>query len=148
VGREAQSIACGVQGHRPEELERVEWRAAGVMFTANPANGQRDEAAIAAVWGLGESVVSGSVTADDLVMEKDTGRVIFRETADKEVMTVYTESGTGEQPVPEARRRQPVLDDEAAAALVRYREKIEDHYGSPQDIEWALADDEFFVVRK
>ena len=125
----------------------VESEAAGVMFTANPTNGRRNEVAISAAWGLGESVVSGSVTPDSIVVEKESGRVITRETANKEVMTSYTEDGTEERPVPEARRRQPVLDDEAAAKLVGYGASIEDHYGAPQDIEWALAGGEFFIVQ-
>jgi phosphohistidine swiveling domain-containing protein len=125
----------------------VESEAAGVMFTANPANGRRNEVAISAAWGLGESVVSGSVTPDSIVVEKGSGRVISRETADKEVMTVFAEGGTEERPVPEARRREPVLDDEAAATLARYAARIEEHYGSPQDIEWALAGGEFFIVQ-
>src|SRR5918998_1546523 len=62
--------------------EMVESEAAGVMFTANPANGRRDQVAISTAWGLGESVVSGSVTPDSIVVEKETGRIISRETAD------------------------------------------------------------------
>src|SRR5215213_372905 len=125
----------------------VESEAAGVMFTANPSNGRRDQATISAAWGLGESVVSGSVTPDSIVVEKGSGRVLSRETADKEVMTVYAGSGTEERPVPEARRHQPVLDDEAAAELVGYGERIEKLYGAPQDIEWALAGSAFFIVQ-
>jgi phosphohistidine swiveling domain-containing protein len=125
----------------------VESEAAGVMFTANPSNGRRDQATISAAWGLGESVVSGSVTPDSIVVEKESGRVISRETANKVVMTVYTEGGTAERPVPEALHRQPVLDDEAAATLTRYGATIEHHYGTPQDIEWALAGGEFFVLQ-
>jgi rifampicin phosphotransferase len=125
----------------------VESEAAGVLFTANPANGRRSEAVISAAWGLGEAVVSGSVTPDSIVVSKGSGRVISRETADKEVMTVYAEGGTEERPVPEARRREPVLDDEAAATLARYAARIEDDYGSPQDIEWALAGGEYFIVQ-
>src|SRR5215217_5587490 len=90
----------------------VESEAAGVMFTANPANGRRNEAAISAAWGLGEAVVSGSVTPDSIVVEKASGRVISREISDKAFMTVYTESGTAERPVPEARRRKVVLDEQ------------------------------------
>ncbi len=125
----------------------VESEAAGVMFTANPSNGRRDQATISAAWGLGESVVSGSVTPDSIVVEKGSGRVLWRETANKVVMTVYTEGGTGERPVPEALHRQPVLDDEAAATLTRYGTTIEQYYGAPQDIEWALAGGEFFIVQ-
>src|SRR3712207_7097808 len=65
---------------------------------------RRDEVVIGAAWGIGESVVGGLVTTDDLVLEKDTGRVLSRETADKEVMTVYTASGTEERTVPEDRK--------------------------------------------
>ena len=63
----------------------VESESAGVMFTANPANGRRNEVAISAAWGLGESVVSGSVTPDSIVVEKESGRVISREISNKEV---------------------------------------------------------------
>ncbi|HEY6690127.1 MAG TPA: PEP/pyruvate-binding domain-containing protein, partial [Rubrobacter sp.] len=125
----------------------VESEAAGVMFTANPANGRRNELTISAAWGLGESVVSGTVTPDSIVVEKESGRVLSRETADKGVMTVYSGSGTEERPVPEALRRQPVLDDEMAATLARYGATIEQDYGIPQDIEWALAGGEFFIVQ-
>ena len=125
----------------------VEADAAGMLFTADPVGGRRDRAVIDAAWGLGEAVVGGRVTPDTLVVDEASGRVVSRETADKEVMTVYSEDGTEERPVPEARRRKEVLDDEAAAELVRYGTRIEDLYGSPQDIEWALADGRFFIVQ-
>ena len=125
----------------------VEAEAAGVMFTANPANGRRDQTVISAAWGLGESVVSGSVTTDDVVVEAGTGWVLSRRTADKEVMTVYADRGTREQPVPTARRRQPVLDNQAAAELAGYGTRIADHFGTPQDIEWARAGGEFFILQ-
>ena len=141
----------------------VEAEAAGVMFTANPANGRRDQIAISAAWGLGESVVSGTVTTDDLVVEAGTGRVLSRRTADKEVMTVYAEGvpdraadsadvapdqgGTTEQPVPAALRNRAVIDDGAAAALARYGTRISDYFGTPQDIEWARADGNFFMLQ-
>jgi phosphohistidine swiveling domain-containing protein len=140
IGPATVSLAVVVQ-------RMVESEAAGVMFTANPSNGRRDQVAISAAWGLGESVVSGSVTSDSIIVEKGSGRVISRETADKEIMTVYTEGGTAERPVPEALHRQLVLDDEAVATLARHAATIEELYETPQDIEWALGDGEFFVVQ-
>jgi rifampicin phosphotransferase len=125
----------------------VEADAAGVMFTANPTNGRRDEVVLSAAWGLGESVVGGTVTPDDLVVEKAGLRVAARTTADKAVMTVYAGERTAEVPVPADRRREPVLDDKAAAVLAELGVRIEQHYGAPQDIEWARADGEFFVVQ-
>src|SRR5215213_6365694 len=140
IGPATVSLAVVVQ-------RMVESEAAGVMFTANPSNGRRDQATISAAWGLGESVVSGSVTPDSIVVEKQSGRVLSRETSDKQVMTVYSEGGTAERPVPQALHRQPVLDDETAATLSRYGTTIEHTYGTPQDIEWALAGGEFFIVQ-
>ncbi|SKB35751.1 phosphoenolpyruvate synthase [Arthrobacter sp. 49Tsu3.1M3] len=127
--------------------QMVDAEAAGVMFTANPSNGRRDQTVISAAWGLGESVVSGSVTTDDVVVEAGSGRVLSRRTADKEVMTVYAERGTREQPVPATRRRQAVLDDRAAAELAGYGTLIAEHFGTPQDIEWARAGGEFFILQ-
>ena len=127
--------------------QMVEADAAGVMFTANPANGRRDETVIAAAWGLGPSVVDGSVTTDDVVVEKRTGRVRSRVTADKAVMTVPVDQGTTQGQVPADRRTRPVLDDEAVAALAGLGARIEARFGAPQDVEWARAGGEFRIVQ-
>ena len=142
------------EGVGPDEVrlavviqQMVEADAAGVMFTANPTNGRRDQTVISAAWGLGESVVSGKVTTDDVVVDAGTGSVVSRQTADKDVMTVYAENGTREQPVAAARRRAPVLDDKAAAELARHGQRIAGHFGTPQDIEWARAGGRFFMLQ-
>ncbi len=126
--------------------QMIESEASGVMFTANPANGRRDQTVIAAAWGLGEAIVSGAVSTDDLVLDA-SGAVIDRHLADKEVQTVYLEHGTAELPVPEDRRRAAVLDDAAAAELAGLGGRIRDHYGAPQDIEWARRDGRFYIVQ-
>ena len=119
----------------------VHAESSGVLFTANPVTGQRDQAVISAAWGLGEAIVGGLVTPDTLILDKATGRVLTRETADKQVMTVLAASGTEEQPVPGLKRRAPVLSDREAAELVRLGARIEALYGVPIDIEWTLAED-------
>ncbi|MBN1886552.1 MAG: hypothetical protein JW850_01125 [Thermoflexales bacterium] len=121
--------------------------SSGVLFTANPVTGSRDQAIINAAWGMGEAIVSGLVTPDTLCVDKTSGRVIERETADKLVATVLGGSGTQEQPVPEALRRAPVLSDAQAAELVRLGARIETLYGMPMDIEWTLAEGEFAIVQ-
>jgi pyruvate,water dikinase len=121
-----------------QELVRAE--ISGVLFTADPVTGQRDQAMISAAWGLGEAIVGGLVTPDTLIVEKATGRVLTRETADKQVMTVLLGNGTGLQPVPEKMRYAPVLSDGEAAELARLGAQIEALYGLPMDIEWALAE--------
>ncbi len=99
--------------------------SSGVLFTANPVTGQRDQAMISAAWGMGEAIVGGLVTPDTLIVDKATGRVLTRETADKQVMTVLLGSGTREQPGPEPLRRAPVLSDAQVAELVQLAGRIE-----------------------
>jgi rifampicin phosphotransferase len=125
----------------------VDADAAGVMFTANPTNGRRNETVVSAAWGLGESVVSGSVTTDDVVVEMPSGRVRSRTTAEKAVMTVATEQGTEEHAVPAAQRARQVLNDDGAADLARLGARIQDHFGAPQDVEWARAGGELWIVQ-
>jgi rifampicin phosphotransferase len=127
--------------------QMVEADSAGVMFTANPSNGRRDETVISAAWGLGESVVSGSVNTDNLVVHTPDGRVLSSETADKTVMTGYAEQRTQERPVPEDQRLRPVLSEAEAAELAAYGTRIENHYGAPQDIEWARKDGKFWILQ-
>jgi len=128
-----------------QQLVRAE--SSGVLFTAHPVTGQRDQAMISAAWGVGEAIVGGLVTPDTLTVDKATGRVLTRETADKQVMTVLLGSGTEEQPVPETIRRAPVLSDGQAAELVQLGARIEAFYGMPMDIEWTLAETQFAIVQ-
>ena len=114
--------------------------AAGIMFTANPINGNRDEVVINAAWGLGEAIVSGAVTPDTLTVDKQKGRMIRRETAEKSVMTVRSESGVSEAPVPDHLKKKKVLNDAQARELARYGAQIESLYGMPMDIEWTWTD--------
>jgi pyruvate,water dikinase len=122
--------------------------AAGILFTANPVNGARHEATISAAWGLGEAIVGGAVTPDTFVVDKASGRIVSREIADKQVMTVRVEGGgTQERPVPDNLRRAPALDEATATELTRLGAQIERLYGTPLDIEWAWCDDHISIVQ-
>jgi pyruvate,water dikinase len=140
IGPEGVSLAVVVQALVPAE-------AAGILFTANPVTGRRDQAMISAAWGLGEAVVGGLVTPDALVIDKTSGALLERQTADKQVMTARVNGGTEQQPVPAELRHAPVLDDEIAAELVWLGVHIEEMYGLPMDIEWALADGKVSIVQ-
>jgi phosphohistidine swiveling domain-containing protein len=140
IGVEGLSLAVVVQRLVPAE-------AAGVLFTANPVNGRRDEAVINAAWGLGEAVVGSQVTPDTYTVDKESGQVLRCDVGAKDVMTVRVDGGTETEPVPEDLRRAPVLSDDQAADLVRLGVQIENLYGQPRDIEWALADGAFAIVQ-
>jgi pyruvate,water dikinase len=121
--------------------------AAGIMFTADPVTGARDEIVIDAAWGLGEAVVGGLVTPDHIVADKATGEVRKIMIAEKALMTVPTPEGTQESAVEPEKQRSRVLDDLQVARLAKLGADIETYYGEPQDIEWCLVDDEFFIVQ-
>ena len=121
--------------------------AAGVMFTANPATGRTEETVIAAAWGLGEAVVSGAVDTDTLVVDTADGRLLTRVVADKSVRVDPVPGGTAEHQNPESLRRAPVLDEADALRLAAIGTAIAAHFGTPQDIEWTLADGRFSIVQ-
>jgi hypothetical protein len=127
--------------------ELVPTGEAGIMFTANPVTGVRDQVLINAAWGLGEAITGGLVTPDTVVVEKASGAITVQEIAEKEVMTVRTQSGTHEEPVPVHRRTQAVLSPTQAPELARIGGRIEELYGQPMDIEWALSSGRFFIVQ-
>jgi len=121
--------------------------ASGVMFTANPITGARNEILINASWGLGESIVGGHVTPDNLVLDKATGKVKEVTVSEKTVMTKATQQGTVQAEITDATRHARVLDDARAAELAAIGKRIEEHYKSPQDIEWCLAGGKFYIVQ-
>jgi phosphohistidine swiveling domain-containing protein len=121
--------------------------SAGVLFTAHPLTGRRDQVMISAAWGLGESIVSGTVTPDTVVVDRQRGQVVSRQTGDKALMTVRGDGGARVDEVPEDLRRASVLDDEAARELTRLGTRIEALYGTPMDVEWARSDGRFAILQ-
>ncbi len=118
-------------------------RAAGVMFTRSPVSGDRSVVAIEGTWGLGSALVAGEVTPDSFTVSKVTGEITGRRVSAKLRAHSFMPNGQGisAQPMPPALRRSPCLTDDEARALALVGRQIEDHYGVPQDIEWALLGD-------
>lgn len=116
----------------------------GVMFTANPINNNRNEMMINASWGLGEAVVSGTVTPDEYTINKKDGSIIEENIATKNSMVVKAKSGIGTEEVSikdvlgeEYVERECLTKDELNT-LIEDGKKIENLYGSVQDIEWGI----------
>ncbi len=134
------SLAVVIQHMVPAE-------SAGVMFTANPITGTRDEIVIDASWGLGEAIVGSLVVPDHFIVDKESGKLKSRTIADKTVMTVRTEDGTKERAVPINKRKAQTLSATRAVELAGIGVKIEQYYGEPQDIEWCFANGNFYIVQ-
>ena len=127
----------------------VSAQKAGVMFTSNPITNDYNTVVLEAAWGLGEAIVSGIVTPDNLWIDKRTGAVTTEYISEKETMVVRLSErgGTKEEPVPEELREAPVLTDEERNQLVDLARKIEDFYKKPEDIEWAIVDGQVYLLQ-
>lgn len=121
-------------------------QAAGILFTADPVTSNRKVLSIDAGFGLGEALVSGLVNADNYKVRD--GRIIDKKISTKK-LAIYAlkEGGTKEQPVNPAQQGMQVLTDEQIIELGSIGRKIEAHFGSPQDIEWCLTDNTFYIVQ-
>ena len=127
--------------------QMVDSDKAGVMFTVNPSTGE-NIALIEGSWGLGESVVSGSVTPDNYAVDKETNEILNVTISDKKTMFTNEEGGTSIQvDVPEDLRKERVLSDEELLELVAMAKRVEGHYGKPQDTEWAFHDGNLFLLQ-
>ncbi len=119
---------------------------AGVMFTANPVSGDRDEILISASYGLGETVVSGTVTPDTYVLT--TSGVVRRRTmGSKERRVVPNGIGTSTETVPAVDRNRYCLTDDELASLAGLARRVQSRYGAPQDTEWALRNGKIYLVQ-
>ena len=125
----------------------VQASASGVLFTCNPVTGARDELVLNASWGLGEAIVSGQVSPDTVLLEKQSGQVLSLDVAEKVLMTAPTTGGVATQAVPANVQTLPVLSASQIAELFRLGLAVEEHFSGPQDIEWALAGDHLFLLQ-
>jgi pyruvate,water dikinase len=128
----------------------VDAEVSGVTFTCNPVSGDPSMVAVNASWGLGLAVVGGEVTPDDYLVSKVTREVVRRQLGDKTVQYVPRADGHGAErvDVETERREAACLDAGMLSALVDVARRVQDHFGSHQDIEWAVDHDgELFVLQ-
>jgi pyruvate,water dikinase len=134
-------LAAGEAAMGVAVQQMVDAAVSGVMFTCNPVSGDPSMVAVNASWGLGLAVVGGEVTPDDFLVSKVTREVVREHVHAKEVEFVPDEGGRGtvRREVPEERRQVACLDAAALEALVEVGGRVERHFGSAQDVEWAIA---------
>jgi len=118
-----------------------------VVFSANPVTGSRDEIVINASWGLGESIVGGTVTPDTFVVRKSDLAVMERVIADKQRMTVCARRGTREVDVPRFLRKEAALTDEHVVEMAKLARTLEGTMEHPVDVEGAYAGGELYLLQ-
>jgi len=134
------AVAVVVQKMVPSEVS-------GIAFTAHPVTKDKNIILIEAIYGLGEAIVSGSVTPDSYIVDKLSFNIHDVEIVTQEKMLVKGPEGIEENLVPIASRNQRKLTENKTIELAKLCKTIEEHYGKPQDIEWCLKDNELFILQ-
>lgn len=121
-------------------------QASGILFTADPMSGNRKQLSIDASFGLGEALVSGLVSADNYKVQ---GEEIVDKRIAAKTLAIYgrKEGGTETRQIDPAQQKAQTLTDQHIVQLERIGRQVEAYFGQPQDIEWCLADDTFYIVQ-
>ena len=120
---------------------------AGVLFTINPLTGAENQVLIEAVFGLGESLVSGKVDADRYVIDIHSGALLHEELNEKRLKIAAAADGTVESPLELAAATARTLDEAQLRELAHTGAAIQELYGRPMDVEWTLRGGELAVVQ-
>ncbi len=130
----------------------VQSDVSGVMFTVDPTNSDRSKILIEAIMGLGEMIVSGDVTPDHYIVDKDSFRIVEKQIKPQEWKLVRNERAHAQEPnikiilTPDEKAAQKISDEDILE-LARIGWRLENHYKFPQDVEWAKENGAIFVVQ-
>jgi pyruvate, water dikinase len=128
--------------------EMVNSDKAGIMFTINPATNNEKEIVIEGVYGLGESIVSGQVNPDTYIVDKQSREIKETKVKKQEWGLFRSEEGENVKlDIPKEEQERQIVPDISVKELARLGKKIEEHYGKPMDIEWAMNKDDVYIVQ-
>lgn len=127
--------------------QMVQSEKAGVMFSVDPVSQDRTEVAIEGAYGLGEIVVSGSVTPDRYVVDKNSLQIKVKDVAKQTWMIAKVNESNANVNVREEMQERQKITDQQIIELAKLAKRIEQHYGKPQDMEWAVADGRIYIVQ-
>jgi pyruvate, water dikinase len=126
----------------------VQSEVSGIMFTVDPVSEDTGKIVIDAGLGLGEAIVSGSVTPDHYVVDKEKMEIVSKEIQPQAWMFIRDTDGKNiHKNLTDEQKKNPKLSDEQIIALAKIGAQVEKHYGKPQDTEWAFENGSFFMVQ-
>ena len=127
----------------------IESEVSGIAFSVHPVTQDRNQMIIEAGYGLGEAIVSGQITPDSYVIEKNPRRIIDKNIPLQErgIYRKLKEGGNEWQNIPPEKGEKQKLTDDQILELSELIIRIENHYGFPQDIEWAFENNKFYITQ-
>ncbi len=125
----------------------IQSEISGICFTVHPITKDYDQMVIEAGYGLGEIIVGGKITPDTYVVHKKNQIILDKNIGQQKTMLLKNKGGNIEKRVPESKQKKQKLSDTQILKLAKVCQKIEKHYKTPQDIEWALLKGKFYIVQ-
>ncbi|MEK7533323.1 MAG: phosphoenolpyruvate synthase [Patescibacteria group bacterium] len=119
----------------------------GIMFTLDPVTNDKTKVVVDAIYGLGEMIVQGAVTPDHYVIEKATEKILEKEVNTQEKIMTRKGTKTTVSAIPKAKGSTAKLTNEQILSVARLGKKLEKHYFFPQDVEWAIDNNEVYIVQ-
>ncbi|MFA7300983.1 MAG: phosphoenolpyruvate synthase [Candidatus Shapirobacteria bacterium] len=125
----------------------VQSEISGIMFTANPVSNNKNEIIIETIWGLGEYIVQGVVTPDQFIIDKSNWTIKQKNNVSQDRQLIKDVNETAEVAVPKYKQNKIKINDVTALKIAKIGQKLHNHYGKPQDIEFAIEKDKFYIVQ-
>jgi len=125
----------------------VQSEISGIMFTANPVSNNKNEIIIEVIWGLGEYIVQGVITPDQFIIDKSNWTIKQKNNVSQDRQLVKNQNETHEIDVPKYKQNKIKIDDTIALKIAKIGQKLHNHYGKAQDIEFAIEKGKFYVVQ-
>jgi pyruvate,water dikinase len=125
----------------------VQSEISGIMFTVNPVTNNKNQIIIETIWGLGEYIVQGRITPNQIILDKGNWTVVSKTQTSQNVQLIKSDRETKEVTVPLSKQKKPKITDETAIKIGRIGQKLHNHYGKPQDIEFAIEKGKIYIVQ-
>jgi len=125
----------------------IQSEISGIMFTANPVSNSKNEIIIEVIWGLGEYIVQGVVTPDQFIIDKSNWQITQKNNVAQDKQLIKDVNETVEVNVPKYKQNKIKIDDATAIKIAKVGQKLHNHYGKAQDIEFAIQKGKFYVVQ-
>jgi len=125
----------------------IQSEVSGVCFTVHPVNRNKNQMIIEACWGLGEILVQGKITPDTYIIQKSNLKILDINKNPQNEMIIRLKNGTRNALIPKSKKERQKLSEKEIKELAKICLKIENHYKDPQDIEWTLEKNKFYIVQ-
>jgi len=145
--REQKKIDHTTVGVAVPVQKQVQSDISGIMFTINPITNNKNQIVVETIWGLGEYIVQGIVNPDSHLVDKHSWNIVSENHVPQDVMLVKSNNETKEVSVPSTKTDKPKIDSKTAIYVAKIGQKLHNHYGKPQDIEFAIEKGKVYIVQ-